>query len=252
LLGLLSGCIVADVSQRENAHHASRKEQVPMRQIHENASAHKVDQALRFLRIRLGSRPDTKSLAEPVEQARQHVLATDTAWQEARDARRAATAEVQYLDELLDGDIMALSRETLVLTGGKRDDPRYQVLFPSAPSQAMAGVGSDAQARYVKQILTRLVEDPALAELRGKEKTIAARLQALEGAVAQRHGLYVPEASAQSDRRRAIDEARQLYRAIYHQLKLLLSDDALIESFFHRGSSTKAFAAEDTSAEDVS
>jgi hypothetical protein len=223
-----------------------------MRQIPEDSSAYRVDQALRFLRIRLGSRPDTKSLAEPVEEARGHVLRTDAAWNEARDARQAATAEVQYLDELLDADVMALSRQALVLTDGKRDDPRYTKLFPSAPSQAMAGVGSDAQARYVKQILTRLVEEADLAELRTHEKTIANRLEALEAATKARNDLYVPEASAQADRRRAIDDARQLYKATHLQLKLLLSDDALVESFFRRSPSTAAAPTDDTSPEPVS
>jgi hypothetical protein len=224
-----------------------------MRQIPEDSSAFRVDQALRFLRIRLGSRPDTKSLAEPVEEARKSVRATDEAWKEARYARQAATAEVQYQDELLDADVMALSRKALVLTDGKRDDPRYAKLFPSAPSQAMAGVGSEAQTRYVKQILTRLVEEPDLAELRGNEKTIAKRLEALEAATKVRNDLYVPEASAQADRRRAIDDARQLYKTTHLQLKLLLSDDTLVESFFSRPESTPTSDDdEDTAPDDVS
>jgi len=220
-----------------------------MRQIPEDSSAYKVDQALRFLRLRLSSRPDTKGLAGPVEEARKGVRAADEAWKEARYARQAATAEVQYLDELLDTVVMALSRQALVLTDGKRDDPRYKKLFPSAPSEAMAEVGGDAQARYVKQILTRLVEEPDLAELRGNEKTIAKRLEALEAAVKTRDDLYVPETSAQADRRKAIDDARQLYKATHLKLKLLLSDDALVESFFRRGPTTPASAEDDTSPE---
>jgi len=223
-----------------------------MQQIHENASAATVDAALRFLRIRLGSRPDTNDLARPVEDARKRVVATDEVWGETRDARRAATAGVQYVDEQLDNEVMALSREALVLTHGNRDDPRYKKLFPIAPSKAMAEVGGDAQARFVKQILTRLVEDADLAELRGKEKTIAARLAELEQAVKQRNDLYVPEASAQSDRRRAIEDARQLYKTTYLQLRLLLADDALVESFFQRTGSTRAVSDDDVASEIVS
>ncbi|MEW5853001.1 MAG: hypothetical protein AB2A00_29730 [Myxococcota bacterium] len=50
--------------------------------------------ALRFLSIRLRSRPETQGLVDGVQKARKELGADDDAWEQAQWERVAATAEV--------------------------------------------------------------------------------------------------------------------------------------------------------------
>lgn len=191
-----------------------------------------VDRALRFLTIRLRSRPLSAPLAEQMVQARSKVRETEERYQDALMERVAATAEIHYLDAQLDETVMAVSREALVLTGGRRDDPRYVKLFASSPSAGMSSVGGDRQDQFVRNILWRLREDADFEPLRAHAETLAARQAELSAAVERRRQLSVPEAAADADRRIALEEARRLYNRAEAHLRLLFDNESLVESYF--------------------
>lgn len=191
-----------------------------------------VDRALRFVLLRLGSRPETASLQADVKATRDTLRAQHEAWQQAKDERVAASAEIEYVDGLVDREVMSTSREALVLTGGDRDDSRYRTLFPVPPSQAMRPVGGDEQRRYVGSLTQQIEADEAYASLRPRAeqlRTLQARLDALE---ADRQARYLAEEQARTRRAIALDDARRVHNRLYFQLRLLLDDEALVESFF--------------------
>ena len=193
-----------------------------------------VDRALRFLALRLGSRPESASLTEDVTQARAEVRETEERYQDALMARVAATAEIRYLDGLLDEAVMDLSRQALVLTGGRRDDARYMKLFVSSPSDGMRSIAGDSQDQFVRNILLRLREDVDFEPLRPHAETLATRQAALQASVEKRRALSVPEAAADADRRIALENARRLYNRAEAQLRLRFDDEGLVESYFAR------------------
>ncbi len=190
------------------------------------------DRALRYLSIRLASRPETADLAGPVHEARATMRDSEESYQQALQARVAATAEIEYLDGRLDDEVMGISRDLLALTDGDRTDARYLKLFSTAPSIAMSPIGGDAQNLYVRNMLARLRDDADLAPLRRRVDELTARHAALEAATEKRRVASVPEASADADRRLALDSAKRLYNRTEVQLRLVLDDKALVESYF--------------------
>jgi len=189
--------------------------------------------ALRFLSIRLRSRPATAVFEPPIAAARASLVATNEAWEEAVEARVAATAEVEYLATLLDAAVGDCAREAQVLVRNDRKDPRFQKLFSVAPTVAMRPTAGEAQDRFVQNIIQRLMEDADLATLRPHADKLAQCREALKTAVERRNALYVPEAKAAADRSLALDTARRLYNQMPAQLTLALgADRVLIDSFF--------------------
>jgi hypothetical protein len=214
-----------------------------MQQLRSNHGVPVVLSALRFLFIRLKSRPQTAGLAADVDAARALLWDKDDAYAEAREQRIAASAEIAYLDTLVDEAVMNASRELLVLTGGDAQDPRYLKPFPTAPSAALKPVGGASQDRFVKGVITRFKEDPDLAPLAGHGTKIEAAQGDLDKGLAQRNDFYVKEAMALADRRIALDDARRLYNLTYPRLQLIFPNKpALVESFFKdlRGEETDA------------
>jgi hypothetical protein len=191
-----------------------------------------IDRALRFLAIRLGSRPETSALANDVTQARTAARESEDKYQQALQARVAGSAEIEYLDGRLDELVMTVARDLLAATRGNRADPRYLKLFATAPSVAMSPLGGDAQDLYVRNIVTRLREDKELAPVQQHAEELSTRRAALEAATEKRRGLAVAEASTDADRRIALDNARRIYNRTEAQLQLAFGDKALVESYF--------------------
>jgi hypothetical protein len=211
-----------------------------------------VERGLRFLAIRLKSRPETKDLAGEVEALRQRLRERDDIWAQAQEVRVAASAEVAYVDTLLGDGVISLAREIAFTANGDYSDPRYQKLFPTTPSVAMAGVAGDTQTRYVKTILSFLKQDDELKPWRARAKTLDEQLKQLEAAVAKRDELYIPEAKALAERRQVLDEAKRVYNLMHPRLRLLFPrDKALVESFFARLSAVRDPAEDETAAEPV-
>ena len=155
------------------------------------------------------------------------------AWEDARDERVAATAEIQYRDAVLDDAVMSLARQVNALVDGKTDDARYRALFPSAPSAQMRPIGGSAQRAYVRALLKTLAERDDLASLAPQRKAIAKAQDALDDATATRDDLQVAEDRAATALQIALTEARDAYNQAWHRLNVEFpKDKALVESFF--------------------
>lgn len=221
-----------------------------MQQLRSNHGVPVVRRALRFLSIRLKSRPQTAGLAAEVDAARALVDDKDDVYEEAREQRVAASAEIGYLDIVVDETVMAASRELLVLTGGNAQDPRYLKPFPTAPSAALKGVATPSQGLFVKAVIKRLKDEPELAPIAGHAPKIEAAQAELEVGLAKRNELYVKEAMAQADRRIAAEDGRRLYNLTYPRLQIIFPNQAaLVESFFKDLRGEEAEQAEDAKAD---
>ncbi len=189
--------------------------------------------ALRFLGVRLASRPDTASLAPEIQQSRSEVVAAEEAHDEKHEQWLAASAVVRYLDTKLGQMVGTLARDTLSLVGGNRQDARYQRLFAKAPSEAMKGVADDPQERYVRTIIATVQEDDAYKTLRGHLPGLIASLGELKTAVAKRNDLMLANEMALRDVRLTLDKAKRAYNLMYPRLQVIFPDDpALVETFF--------------------
>jgi len=206
-----------------------------MQRLTDNRGVGETLTALRHLTIRLTSRDQTRPLATEITAARDALNAANGAWEEARAQRVAATAEIEYRDELLDAAAMQLSRTALALVEGDTTDPRYRTLFPIAPSTAMRPVADDAQTRFVTALLARLEADEAFVDLAIHAPTIRQRAEAVANAINGREALYVAEATASTARAITADAARRAYNLMYPRLQLMFpGDERLVESFFVR------------------
>lgn len=189
--------------------------------------------ALRFLGIRLKSRPLSQPMIKDVAGARAVLREKLEAWEELVEERLAASAEIVYRDRAVDGTVMALARDVNVMVNGKTGDPRYLKLFPTAPSQALKPVGGETQGRFVLGVLKRIKDDADYKSVAKHAKPIREALDALDGAEAQRSELMVSEAAARSELVAATIAAQRVYNETWHKLSLLFTDDdALVESFF--------------------
>jgi len=222
-----------------------------MQQLRETHGFGVHDRALRFLSIRLRSRPDTATIEPAVSAARSALTTTNEAWKQAVEERVAASAEVAYLDSLLDAAVADLAREVVVLVRSDRADPRYRKLFATPPSSAMRPVANETQDLFVQNLIQRLGEDADLASLRPHADKLTQRRDALKGALARRSSLYLPETKTAADRNQALDAARRLYNQMPAQLTLAIGNDrALIDSFFAPlGREARAPAASQDEAE---
>jgi hypothetical protein len=219
-----------------------------MRKLRSDDSPALTSQSLRFLAIRLRSRPSTTPLAKDVLTARATVRAAVDAWEEAREERMATTAEVQYRDAIVDRRVMDLSRDVSATVGGRQDDPRFRKLFPSAPSSALKPVGGEAQGRFILGVLHALKDDAAYKPFAARAKAIREGLDALDEAEDRRRDAFVAEARARAEVVAAVAVAQRSYNALYHQVALKFpDDDALVESFFL----TSSVGSVDTATEDA-
>ncbi len=189
--------------------------------------------ALRFLSIRLRSRPETATMAVDVDAMREKLRASGDAYEDALERRVAATVEIEYRDSRVDQHVLGLARQLNVLIGGNREDPRYKKLFPVAPTAMVKPVGGDEQATHVAAIVERISTEAEYASLAELAAPIKLGLTELEAATQTRKDLYVAEAKAQANRRATMDDARRTYRLMHPRLTLVFPDDpALVETFF--------------------
>jgi len=199
----------------------------------------KVKRALRYSWIRLGSRPETASLAEEILAERNRTDQANEAYEQAVEERVAATALVTYLDTIVDDCVMAISRDVAVTTGNKTDDPYYKPLFPVAPSTATKPVASDSQNLFVKALIDRIETDPQYESLRGRAATLKAAQADLDTALADRKELLTPEIRASVDLATALDNARRTYNKLLPRLSLIFEKKAFVETFFLRRRKSK-------------
>jgi hypothetical protein len=202
-----------------------------MRKLSESSSAQTVLESYRFVLIRLRSRPETAGLVEGMSELRSALNAANEAYYQAYEERCAATAEIDYLDAVLDATVGDLAREVAVLVKNHREDPRYYKLFPVAPSQAMRQASVD-QDRFVTHIISLLAEDEDYTSLRSHADILSQHLKALREAVSTREALYTPEATANGQRQAVLDKARRAYNQLKPQLELIFPSRSQVDSFF--------------------
>jgi hypothetical protein len=171
-------------------------------------------------------------MAESANQARAMLIAADDGWQQAVEERVAQSAEIGYLDGLLDAEALATAVDARAMVGGKVEDPRYTRLFSRPPSESTRRVADDEQDRFVRHVVARITEDADLAALKPHAEALTRCQQDLQAALKRREDLYVPEMKAQAARRAALDQAQRTYNFLYPQMVLALQDPALVESFF--------------------
>lgn len=204
-----------------------------MQKLLERHGVDTVQEALRFLSIRLRSRPETADLAQSIEQVRTNLRDQAETHAEAREARVAASAEIVYRDSELDAAVANLVREVMVHTKGRRDHQMYIKLFAQSPSMLTMGVADAKQAVFVKTLLDILRSDAQFANFTAQTELLEQRNTALQQAIGQRDELYVPESHASANLRVAMDQAKRIYNLAYPRLQLLFPNKrSLVESFF--------------------
>ena len=203
-----------------------------MQRLTENTSAAVALQALRYLTVALRKHPDTADLAPEISAARDTLVSAVDAADLALTERKVATGQVQYADAQLDAAVMSLSRALLDQVEGKRDDPRFTRLFPTAPTDAMKPVASEKQATFVRVLLDTLREDDTYASHTDRADRIEAASAALTAAQAERTERQVAVDKANRAQRGTQTEAQAVYNKMHPRLQLTFDNQALVESFF--------------------
>ncbi len=185
------------------------------------------------LTVQLKRVPAAGAIREEGLALRQRLADCEARYLDAREARVEATAEIGYLDDVLGEGMATLVRELLVLTGGRRDDPRFTRVLPTQPTEAMRGLATPDQHRYVYSAVERVQSGDTYTALRPTATRLAEQQTALEAALAERETAYRAEAAATAERQAVIDEACRFYNLAYPRLRLLLPDQpARVESLF--------------------
>jgi hypothetical protein len=192
-----------------------------------------VRRGMRFLSIRLHSRPLSAGLAVDIDKERDALNERNEAYENAFEERVAASAEIGFLDGMLGSTVSDLARDVNALVKGRTDDPRYLRVFIGTPSERMKPVGGAEQDRFVQNILDVLARDPDFASLSAHAPLITEWQQQLSAAFKRRESLQLAEDRARQELDIAIARARKTYNQMEHRLALIFPDhESLVESFF--------------------
>lgn len=192
-----------------------------------------VNRALRFLAIRLSSRPETSAFGEETTRVRESLAKKREAYIAALDERLAATAEITYLDACLDRAVLVSLRRDALVLASDRPSLEKKLFAKTSPRNAMRPVGGEAQEHYVAGIIHRLETSPELAPLSHYAPALQKRLTDLNTALLKRKELKSKEREALSTLEEELEHAVRYYNRMYPQLQLLFPNDLpLVESFF--------------------
>ena len=192
-----------------------------------------VNRALRFLTIRLRSRPETLAFADEAAQVRGALCKKREAYIEALDERLALSAEIAYLDACLDRAVLVGLRRDLTAVATDRPAMEKKLFAGVSPRIGMRPIGGEAQEHYVAGIIARLESDPDLAPLAAHAARLRKRLEYLNEALAKRREVRIKERLALGDLEEETEHASLYYNRMHPQLKLLFPNDLpLVESFF--------------------
>ena len=214
-----------------------------------------VNRALRFLTIRLRSRPETLAFADEAAQVRGSLCKKREAYIEALDERLALSAEITYLDACLDRAVLVGLRRDLTVLSSDRSAVEKKLFAGVSPRSGMRPIGGDAQEHYVAGIVNRLETDPDFAPIASHAGKLRKRLHDLNQALAKRRELRIKERLSLGDLEEETEHASLYYNRMYPQLKLLFPNDLpLVESFFFDirapAAAAAAAAAPDTEGND--
>ena len=205
-----------------------------MEKLTERRSVTTIIDALRFLRIRLRSRPESRPLAQDIELAKAALDEANARLEALIDERRALTAELEYLVEVLYEAIIQLAREVRAKLGGQVDTPLFLSIFPIAPSTAMKE-GLASKLQYCRQAAGQVIESEALASLKPSGEELLTQVNAIDALLSQRDGeLAQSERSASLKQKEALEAARNTYNQTEPKLMLLWpSKPKLVDSMFY-------------------
>ena len=216
-----------------------------MEKLRDDHSFPVVKRAVRYCALRLTSRPELAEGAAAMATCRATLRRCEDAYDDALDAKVAATAEVTYRDGRLDRAVAALARDVNAVVDGRTDDPRYQRIFLVSPSEGMRPRGGPEQDRFVQNVLATLEKDDDFADLRKHAVPIGACQRELDEAVARRAGLELAEKRAGRELDIAAAEARDTYNQMAHRVALVYPKDAaLVDSFFWSAEQARLARAE--------
>lgn len=224
-----------------------------MQQAKERHGYYATDRVMRFLLIRIRSRPEIREIAEEVSVYRKALGAKHENYLQVREERLACSAEIAYLSGEITDIVMDLSRHILVKTKNNRHVALYRKVFPIAPSEAMRSTAS-SQERYVFNILHCLENDPDYQMFVDHTQRLREHQILLKQASEQRNTLHALETQAHVEFRIAKNEAQHFYNHAYYRLMLMLPNQRnLVESFFtdfHIRSKKKSQEDKDTNDPD--
>jgi hypothetical protein len=208
-----------------------------MQKLGENHYAPTVEAVLRFLLIRLRSRPMCAALADEAKLVRADVRTKRDAWEDSVDEVRAATADVEYKDIRIDDAVKVklkadVAQLVTTLPKPQREPTAAKVFGGKAPSDGMKPVGGPAQEHYVDGILAQLGQ-PEFASLAPVMAEITALRADLAASEANRKQRRIAEQLARTAVEDACDAARRFYNQMHARLELLFPDDPdFVESCF--------------------
>lgn len=196
---------------------------------------------LRFLVRRARARPETAALHTELQNNLKALEAQAAVTDEAREEVAALTAERDYLDELLDDAVANLSRRVLVEVNNSRSAPTYVQIFPTAPSEAMRGVATDAQTTYVRQVIDAARADKTLVHLSTHIDGVQTALDQLETMRALRDEARLRASTARNTLQLLTDKVRAVFNHTYYVLMSHFpGQKSLVRSFYRpRSASTE-------------
>ncbi len=147
-------------------------------------------------------------------------------------ARMVAVALEKFCDEAVDEAVTDAGRDAFAKYGS-RTDVRYTLIFPENLSEALKPVGGDEQGKFVKNVLTRIDEDPEYNYLKGRAAQIRKAQETLDAATKQKKEREREEDLNRADRDRLKKLAAEEYRFFHPELMLKFRDDPKrVELFF--------------------
>lgn len=197
-----------------------------------SAGAPSVLRALRITAIRLSGRPETQGLAAEVQALREQLAAAIEAAEALQDASAAATAEINYRDEVEDDAIRALARDLRSVVAGDLTDGRWTRMFRQAPTQIVRPVAGPDQAAAAEHHIEKLKSDADYEPLQHHLPGLQAARAGVEAAEAARVALRKQLYTALADREEAVERAIRQYNRLRARLEVIYESKALVRSFF--------------------
>jgi hypothetical protein len=196
------------------------------------AGAPTVLRALRFTAIRLAGRPETQALAAEVQALRAGLQAAVEATEALQDATSAATAEINYRDEVEDDAVRALARDLRSLVAGDLRDGRWTRIFRDAPTTLIRPTAGAEQATAATHILRTLRDDPDYDAVRHHLPALEGARAGVEAAEAARDELRQQLYASLAAREEALEDAIRRYNRLRARVEVLFESAALVRSFF--------------------
>jgi hypothetical protein len=188
--------------------------------------------SLRYLSIRLKSRPDTSALATQVDEFKNELMTLDNKHGELQERRIGLSSEIIYRDSILDEAVMNISRKILVETKNDRKHELYTKLFKITPTKMMAPITSKEQNQNVRLIVDQLKNDQDYSQFTNDATNIEDVLNVLTDSISKRDGAYIEENKAKMELNILKGKSQRLYNKMYPTLQLILDNKNLIETFF--------------------